>query len=48
VGDVSLIAGGGTACAHGSIRTNETAEKIYYALLQCENTEEVYEDWVIE
>ena len=48
VGDVSLIAGGGTACGHGSIRTNETAEKIYYTLLQCENTEEEYEDWEVE
>jgi len=48
VGDVSLIRGSGTACGHGSIVTNETAEKIYYDLLQCKNTKEVYEDWVIE
>ena len=47
VGDVSLMKGGGTACGHGSIVTNETAEKIYYTLLQCE-TEEEYEDWEVE
>ena len=47
VGDVSLIPGGGTACGHGAIETNEEAEKIYYTMMR-NVTKTVYKEEVIE